>query len=50
MVEKRKYKKGFILREFTIKDGRVLAHIVLNGQDIFNPTIEEFLASGWEEA
>ena len=45
MVEYKQYIKDGVVRRFKIVDGKVLTTI----GNIVNPTIEEFLADGWQE-
>ena len=45
MVEYKQYIKDGVVRRFKIVDGKVLTTI----GDVINPTIEEFLADGWQE-
>lgn len=45
MVEYKQYIKDGVVRTFKIVDGKVLTTI----GNIVNPTIEQFLADGWEE-
>ena len=45
MVEYKQYIKDGVVRRFKIIDGKVLTTI----GNIVNPTIEEFLADGWQE-
>ena len=45
MVEYKQYIKDGVVRRFKIVDGKVLTTI----GNIVNPTIEQFLADGWQE-
>lgn len=45
MVEYKQYIKNGVVRRFKIVDGKVLTTI----GNIINPTIEQFLADGWQE-
>jgi hypothetical protein len=41
--------KDGVIRTFTVKNGKVLTSITIDGFMIFNPTLEVFMNEGWEE-
>ena len=43
------YKKDGKVRSFAVEDGRVMATVELDGIWVSNPSLEDFLADGWEE-
>lgn len=43
------FKKGDIIRDFTVSNGKVITTIKVNGITVINPSIEQFKADGWEE-
>ena len=43
------FKKGDEIRNFRIENGKVYTTIVLGNFRITNPTLEQFLSTGWEE-
>lgn len=43
------FKKGDIIRDFTIRNGKVVTAIKVNGVTVINPSLDQFKADGWEE-
>ena len=43
------YKRGNETKNVLVQGGKVLCTIKINGRWVSNPTLEQFLAQGWEE-
>ena len=43
------YKRGDETKNELVQGGKVLCTIKINGRWVSNPTLEQFLAQGWEE-
>ena len=43
------FKKGNIIRDFTVRNGKVITTIKVNDITVINPSIQQFKADGWEE-
>ena len=41
--------KNSIIRSFRVEDDKVFTTIILGDYNITNPTLEQFLSTGWEE-
>ena len=42
-------KKEKTIKRVNVEDGKVLCTIEINGRWVSNPTLEDFMAQGWEE-
>ena len=43
------FKKENTIKRYDVQDGKVLCTIEIDGRWVSNPTLEQFLAQGWEE-
>lgn len=43
------FKKENITKRYDVQEGKVLCTIQINNRWVSNPTLEQFLAQGWEE-
>lgn len=41
--------KDGVIRSFEVQGGKVIATLIIDGDWVSNPTLEDFLADGWRE-
>ena len=49
MIMIQTFKKENEIKRYEVQDGKVLCTIEIDGRWVSNPTLEDFLAQGWEE-